>query len=180
MARTSKLHRMRTLWFTILILAGMAAAPAAGAQAQFSPSEADFSVAFPEAPQVFARPANRSKDIAIRRYVSEGRGRALIVSIEDYPDGSLPMGADAGVYDRMLRSLADSNNGQLVSTRAARLAGKPCLEGRITDPSGDQEIVRILMIGQRVYEVTYALPEGADPQGADAAFFNSFRITSAP
>ncbi len=164
----------------LLILAGLAAAAAAGAQALYSPPEADFQIAFPDAPQVSIRPANRSKDVASRRYVDQQQSRALFVSILDFPQGDLPPSADAGVYDRVLRNLADDRRGRLIGTRAARLAGRPCLEGQIMDSDGAVEIVRVLMIGDRLYEVTYALPEGAEPQGADAAYFASFRITKAP
>ena len=157
-----------------------ALATAAGAQALYSPPEGDFAIAFPQTPSVQSRPANRSKDIASRRYVDQERARAMIVSIEDYPDGVLPASADGGVYDHLLRSIAEDRGGQLVSTRAARLSGRPCLQGEITDPGGETEVVRVLMVGQRVYQLTYALPEGADPAGADVAFFNSFKITGTP
>ncbi len=168
-------------WFRVPALAflGLVAATAA-AQALYSPPEGDFRVAFIGAPHVTARAANRSKDVARRRYVDQQPGRALIVSIEDYPDGSLPQGADAGIYDRFLRGMADDDMGQLISTRAARLAGRPCLEGQIKDAAGDTEIVRVLKIGDRIYQLTYALPEGAEAQGADAAFFGSFQISKAP
>jgi hypothetical protein len=172
---------MRKFRHPALALAALAAfAAAAGAQALYSPPEGDFSIAFPSAPSVQSKPANRSKDIASRRYVDEERGRVMVVSIEDYPDGDLPAAADGGVYDHLLRSLAENRNGQLISTRAERLSGRPCLEGQIMDPNGEIEIVRVLMIGDRIYQLTYALPEGADANGADAAFFGSFRITKTP
>ena len=166
--------------YAVMALAGLAAAASAGAQALYSPPEGDFQIAFPETPQVASRPANRSKDVALRRYVAQEPSRAMIVSIEDFPQGDLPPSADAGIYDRVLRMLAEEHMGRLVSTRAARLAGRPCLEGQITGDGGETEIVRVLMLGDRMYQVTYALPEGAEAQGADAAFFASFRITKAP
>jgi hypothetical protein len=163
----------------IFALAALASS-AASAQALYSPPEGDFAVAFAEPPSVQSRPANRSKDIAVRRYVDQGRARALIVSIEDYPDGILPASADAGVYEHLLRSIAEDHSAMLVTTRAARLAGRPCLEGVLSQPGADTEIIRVLMIGERVYELTYALPEGADPAGGDQAFFNSFKIVKTP
>ena len=170
---------MSKLAAVIAILAALAAADAR-AQALYSPPEGDFTVAFPQTPSVQSKPANRSKDIAVRRYVDQERGRALIVSIEDYPDGMLPMSADAGVYDHLLRSIAEDRGAMLVNTRAARLSGRPCLEGVLTQPGADSEFVRVLMVGTRVYELTYALPEGADPVGGDQAFFSSFKITKTP
>ena len=131
---------MIRLGFATAALAALATA--AGAQALYSPPEGDFTIAFPQSPIVQSRPANRSKDIALRRYVDQERARAMVVSIEDYPDGVLPASANGGVYDHLLRSMAEDRGGQLITTRAARLAGRPCLEGQIMDPSGDVETVR--------------------------------------
>ncbi len=164
----------------VLILASLAAAATAAAQALYSPPEGDFQIAFPDAPQVAIRPANRSKDIASRSYVDQQQSRAMIVSIRDFPPGNLPPSADGGVYDRVLRNLAEERMGRLIGTRPARLAGRPCLEGQIMDADGAVEISRVLIIGDRLYELTYALPEGVEAQGADAAFFASFRLTKAP
>jgi hypothetical protein len=169
---------MIRLGFATAALAALASA--AAAQALYSPPEGDFAVAFAQPPTVQSKPAIRSKDIGIRRYVDQERARALVVSIEDYPDAILPASPDGGVYEHWLRMVAEDRGGQLIATRAARLAGRPCLEGQIMDPGGDIEIVRVLIIGDRIYQLTYALPEGADPAGADAAFFGSFRITKAP
>lgn len=166
-------------WFLALTaLVAFAGAPAR-AQSLYAPAEGDFEIAFPAAPEVQSKPANRSRDVAKRRYVVQEPSRAMIVSIDDYPDGDLPAAANGGVYDRMLRNRAEDEDAQLLSTRPARLSGRPCLEGAIL-AKGAVEIVRILMDGQRVWELTYALPEGADPAGADAAFFSSFRIRKAP
>lgn len=158
----------------------MASTLAGAGQVQplYAPPEGDFSVDFPDAPAVQTRPAHRSHDIGRRRYVAQEPARALIVAIDDYPDGVLPQSADAGVYDKMLRGRAEDDNAQLVSTRAARLSGRPCLEGTLVDMNGVVEEVRVLMVGDRIYQLTYAHPDGADPAGADTAFFGSFKITA--
>ena len=166
----------KAMCMAMLATAAVLAAPA-GAQSLYSPPEGDFQVAFPDAPTVQSRPANRSKDIAARRYVVQEPSRAMIVAIDDYPQGDLPPAANSAVYERMLRNRAADEEGRLLDTKAARLAGRPCLEGSIETRGGALEIVRILLIGDRLWELTYAVPEGADPAGADGAFFGSFRIT---
>ncbi len=160
-----------------MLAAGALWAAPALSQSLYSPPEGDFQVAFPEMPTVQSKPANRSKDVAARRYVVEERGRALIVAIDDYPQGELPPAADSAVYERLLRGRAEDENGRVLDTKAARLAGRPCLEGSIETKGGALEIVRILLIGDRVWALTYAVPEDVDPAGADSAFFGSFRIT---
>ena len=165
----------KAMCIAVLATAALAAAPVR-AQSLYSPPEGDFQIAFPDAPQVQSRPANRSKDIAARRYVVEQPGRALIVAIDDYPQGNLPASANSTVYERLLQTHADNEDGRLLDTKAARLSGLPCLEGSI-ETKGAVEIIRVLLIGDRVWELTYAMPEGVDPQGRDNAFFNSFKIT---
>jgi hypothetical protein len=162
-----------------LALAGAAAASVAFCQALYSPPEADFSVAFPATPTVQVKPANRSHDIGRRRYVAQEPSRAFIVAIDEYPDGQLPQLVDAGVYDHLLRDRAGDNPTSLVSTKPARLSGRPCLEGTFHEADGVVEVVRVLMIGDTIYELTFAHPEEADQPEAAAAFFNSFKLTPA-
>ena len=167
--------RVRTILGPVLALA---AAGLVSAQALYAPPEGDFTVAFPAEPSVRVTPAKRSHDITFRRYVDQEASRAFVVAIDEYPDGALPPSADAGVYDHILRDRAGDDPTRLKSTRAARLSGKPCLEGTFNDPDGDIEVVRVLMIGDRLYQLTYVHPDGADQPEAGAAFFNSFRIKS--
>jgi hypothetical protein len=154
------------------------AAPAC-AQALYAPPEGDFTVAFPAQPTVQVKPAKRSHDITFRRYVDQEASRAFVVAVDQYPDGSLPQLVDAGVYDHILRDRAGDDPTRLVSTRPARLAGKPCLEGTFRQPDGDIEVVRVLMVGDTLYQLTFAHPEGVDATDAASAFFNSFRIKPA-
>lgn len=156
----------------------LAAAAAGRTEAPYAPSEGDFSVAFPNAPSVTSQPAHRSHDVAHRRYFAQEPSRAMEVAIDDYPQGELPQVPDAGVYDKILRTRAENENAQLVFTRAARLAGRPCLEGALLDMNGVAEEVRVLIVGDRMYQLTYIHPDGIDPAGADAAFFGSFKITA--
>ena len=149
----------------------------ASAQALYSPPEADFAVAFPGPPKVEVTPAKRSHDITFRRYVDQEADRAFVVSIDEYPDNSLPQLVDAGVYDHLLRDRAGDDPTRLVSTRPARLAGRPCLEGTFRRPNEVVEVVRVLMIGDKIYQLIYAHEEGADKPDAAASFFSSFKIT---
>ena len=151
---------------------------AAAAQALYTPPEGDFAVAFPAAPTVQVKAAKRMADVAVRRYVDQEQARALVVSLEQYPQGVLPPSPNAAVYDRVLRSRADDGSIELVSTRAARLAGRPSLEGTFKDIDGNIEITRVLMLEDRIFKLTYATAESVpDPTGAEA-FFASFKISA--
>ncbi len=166
--------RFCTILGSVLALLTASVAPA---QALYAPPEADFSVAFAAAPSVQVKPAKRSHDIAYRRYVDQEPTHVFIVAIDEYPDGALPQLVDAGVYDHILRDRAGDDPTRLVSTRAARLAGRPCLEGTFKNADDTVEVVRVLLVGEKVYQLTYVHPEGAEQPETAAAFFNSFRIT---
>jgi hypothetical protein len=161
------------------VLASCAAiVSSASAQALYSPPEGDFSVAFDGAPSVQAQPAKKSRDVGFRRYVDQSGARALVVAIDQYPQGGLPQLVDAGVYDHLLRDHAESSGAQLVFTKPARLAGKPCLEGAFKDSNDEVELVRVLIIGDRIWRLTYAYPAAVDQAGAPNAFFSSFKINT--
>ena len=155
-----------------------AAAPQAAAQARYAPPEGDFSVVFPATPTVQTRPAERSKDIGLRRYTVDTAAEAFVVAIDVYPPDILPRSPNGGVYDHLLRTFAEDGDTQLISTRPARLAGLPCLEGTYADKNDNGEIVRVLVIGDVIWKLTYA--HAADVTGRDAAdaFFASFKLTA--
>jgi hypothetical protein len=162
----------------ILSLLMLVLGASARAQDIFRAPEGDFAVAFPMAPTVQSKPARRSKDVAQRRYVDDENGRVFSVGIDEYPDGVLPPSPTESTYDRVLNMLAGDDPQSLKSTRPARLSGKPCLKGHFEDMDGDVRIVRVLIIGDRVYQVSYIHAENVDPPGESDAFFNSFRITT--
>ena len=146
-------------------------------QARYVPPEGDFSVVFPATPNVQTRPAERSKDIGLRRYTVNGAANAFVVAIDAYPPDILPQSPNGGVYDHLLRTYAEDGDTRLISTRPARLAGLPCLEGTYADKNDNGEIVRVLVVGDVIWKLTYAY--AADVTGRDAAdaFFASFQIT---
>jgi hypothetical protein len=160
----------------------LAAAPAARAEAPslYAPPEADFTVAFPSPPTAEVKPAKRSKDVAFRRYIAREPLGAFVVAIDEYPPNALPQLADGGVYDHLLRNRAEDGGRQLISTRAARLSGKPCLEGTFKTDDGTVEVVRVLIVGEKLYQITFVHADGDDQPAVANAFFGSFKITAAP
>jgi hypothetical protein len=167
---------MRFPSLLIATLALLASGGVAAAQALYAPPEADFTIAFQSPPTVQVKPAERSHDIGRRRYVDQEPTHLFMVSIDEYPDGALPQLVDAGVYDHILRDHAGDNPNRLVSTRPARLSGRPCLEGFFRNPDDTVEQIRVLMIANRIYQLAYIHAQGAEQPEAAAAFFNSFKI----
>ncbi len=167
---------MRSFFQVLAVVCALAAGGAAQAQALFAPPEGDFSVAFPKPPTAQARPAKRMNDVAVRRYVDQEPARAFVVALELYPQGSLPPSPNGAVYDRLLRTHAEDSSSELVSTRAARLAGRPSLEGTFKDADGNVEIVRLLMLADCIYRLSYARAADLEDPGAADAFFASFKL----
>lgn len=160
----------------ILGAIGLAVASPAAAQDPYRAPEGDFVVVFPMTPTVQSRPAHRSNDIAERRYADEENGRTFMVTVDEYPQNVLPPEPNEAVYDRLLRSYAKADPASLKTTRPARLAGRPCLEGVYVDPDANVQLIRVMMLGDRIYQVTYIHADGVDAPGAGDAFFNSFKI----
>ncbi len=167
---------MRKFATTAVVLVALVASVCVHAQALYAPPEGDFSIAFPAPPTAQAQPAKRMNDVSIRRYVVQQQGRAYVLLVEQYPQGVLPPSANAAVYDRLLRSHADDSNTELISTRPARLAGLPSLEGTFKDMDGDVEVLRVLMLNDRIYRLTCARAPGLDDAGEAGAFFGSFKL----
>jgi hypothetical protein len=168
---------MRFRSLSCVALALLASGGLAAAQAPYTPPEADFTIAFPSPPTVQVKPAKRSHDIGRRRYIDQEPTRIFTLSIDEYPDGALPQLVDAGVYDHILRDDAGDDPTRLVSTRPARLSGRPCLEGMFKNKDDTVEQVRVLMVGDRIYQLSYIHAADAEQPEAAAAFFNSFKIT---
>ncbi len=167
---------MRKFATTAVVLVALVASVCVHAQVLYAPPEGDFSIAFPAPPTAQAQPAKRMNDVSIRRYVVQQQGRAYVLLVEQYPQGVLPPSANAAVYDRLLRSHADDSNTELISTRPARLAGLPSLEGTFKDMDGDVEVLRVLMLNDRIYRLTCARAPGLDDAGEAGAFFGSFKL----
>ncbi len=158
----------------LLIALCLAATPALA----WSPPEADFTVELPSDPSAQAAPPKRMSDIGHRRYVVQEPTRAMVVAVEEYPEGDRLPAPNAAVYERILQGHAENNGTELVSTRASRLAGRPSLEGVFADPRGDVEIVRVLLSGRRIYRLTYAYAADSESRGGAEAFFASFRVAA--
>ncbi len=99
-----------------------------------------------------------------------------MVTVDEYPQNVLPPEPNEAVYNRLLESYAKADPASLKSTRPTRLAGRPCLEGAYMDGDGNVQLIRVLMLGDRIYQVTYIHADGVDSPGAGDAFFNSFKI----
>lgn len=148
----------------------------AGAQSMFRPSEGDFSVAFPRAPVVGGELAATQFDAGHRSYTDEEPGFRFVVVVDQYPAGIPTPKPTPATYLLLLKSHAKEQQLTLVSTHAASLGGRQSLEGLFVNPEGRRQVLRVLMVGPRIYHVECdEAGQGGDDATAEA-FLDSFRL----
>ena len=162
---------MSTRWLTALLMTAALALPALAAPRYDSP-EHDFSVAFPSAPVVEGRRSAGDDDSSWAIYDVQDHGAVFRVRVDRYP-ASLPAPKpDKTTYQLLLRGHAVESASRLVSSGPVRLGGHPAMQGVFAGGDGGRQQMRVLMLGRRVYQVSYS-----GPDEAAAAFLDSFRLS---
>ena len=148
----------------------------ASAQSMFRPREGDFSVAFPRAPVVGDEVVATQLDAGYRSYTDEEPGGRFAVVVDQYPAGIPSPKPTQTTYLLLLKSHAKEQQLTLVSTHVASLGGRQSLEGLFVSAEGRRQVLRVLMVGPRIYHVE--CDEGG--QGGDdataEAFLDSFLL----
>ena len=152
----------------------------AWAQALFTSPEQDFSVAFPRSPSVDGRVPESDDASGYRIFQARDDGGLFQVRVDQYPRGiRVPM-PDAYTYGLILRAYAVESSSRLVSTSPAQLGGHPALEGLFVGGAGARELRRVLMLGRRIYQVSYTRSDGGGDRETGTAFLESFKLVSPP
>ena len=116
-------------------------------------------------------------DPGYRSYIDEEAGGRFVVTVDQYPSGIPTPQPTQTTYLLLLRAHAKDHQLNLVSTHGADLGGRPALEGLFVADGGRREVVRVLMVGPRIYQVE--CDETEQGGGGDAAaegFLDSFRL----
>lgn len=162
----------------IIIAAAMAGYGSAAVAGDYVPRQADFRLAFPGEIQVAAdaSTANDPDEAQFRRYVSDRDGDHFELTIDRYPAGIRAPAPTRAIYERLLWAHVQEGGGTLSDARPATLSSIPCYQATFTRPNGQVEVRRVLMLGDSVYQLSYA---GARvPEAAANEFFGSFRLTA--
>ena len=170
----------------VMILAATAAASAlwatagsldAWAQSRFTSSEKDFSVAFPRPPAIERRGAETDDASGYRSYLARDGQRAFLVQVDQYPRGIPVPAPDPEAYELILRAYAVASASRLKSTTPVRLSGYEGLQGSFARPAGGAEIRWVVMVGRRIYQLSYAGVDADDVAASAPAFLDSFTLT---
>jgi hypothetical protein len=136
-----------------------------------------FSASFPTRPQVIGHAPETDEDSGYWVYADQGRCAAYRVRVDQYPKNIRVPAPDQRAYDLILRAHAVESSSHLRSERAVAVGGQPGLEGEFVGAAGGGERIRVVMLGRRVYQVSYTQAAGGRCDEADA-FLASFQITT--
>ena len=142
-----------------------------------SPSQ-DFRVAFPTPPQLSGHTPANDDDSGSWTYAVRLNGRAFTVRIDQYPNRIRVPAPDPHTYELLLRAHAEENSSRLVSMKSVDVGGLTGLEGDFVGANGAGELMRVLMVGRRIYQLSYVLPEGDGGGEQGDGFLTSFRLTA--
>ena len=142
----------------------------------FTSPQRDFVVAFPSHPEIAGRGAENEDASGYRVYSAGGAHDAFEVRVDQYPK-TIPVPApDPQTYELILRAYAVQTASRLEATTPVQFDGHLGLQGRFVHATGATEIRRVLMVGHKIYQVSYTDHAAADPAGT--AFLDSFKLTS--
>ena len=138
---------------------------------------ADFTIAFPTPAAVDAHPPETGDDSGYWTYDCTGaQGASFNLRIDQFPANIRTPAATPRMYALMLRSYAAQSGLTLQSTNPVQIGERQGLEGVFTGAAGETEVRRVLMVGRRVFQVSYHVVAGVDGAAPGRAFLDSFQI----
>jgi hypothetical protein len=162
---------MKSILVLGLALAVVAFQPAAAQS--FRPAEGDFSVTLPD--RVVQDKDRDTLPDGLRRYSFTAKSGRYDLAIDQYPAGIPLPTPTKDIYDRLLWARAHDAGATMISSRRAVLAKLPCWEATYQMADGEQQVARVLMLGDRIYALSYTHAPTA-PEADALVFFDSFHI----
>jgi hypothetical protein len=147
----------------------------APAPAAFEARDQGFRASFPTPPQVIGHAPASDDDSGYWIYADRSNGTAYTVRIDQYPNSIRVPAPDQRAYDQLLRAHAVESSSHLQAEKRVGVGGLAGLEGDFVGENGAGEHVRVVMVGRRVYQVSYAAAASDGGEQGDA-FLASFQI----
>jgi len=145
-------------------------------------NDGHFAASFPSA----VRRGNRIVDKEIGQiatfqvYASQG-AVAFMVTYSDYPDGYVAKTGAATVYRDAAKGAAEDAKGTVRGEENCKLGDVAGLEVVIDGPDrGYVERMRLYVVGDRLFQVTYVGPPDSEAGKAALDFLDSFRLLPVP
>ena len=138
---------------------------------------AAFTIAFPTPATIDAHPPETGDDAGYWTYdCAGGQGASFNLRIDQFPANIRTQAATPRMYTLLLRSYAAQSALTLQSSTPVQIGDRPGLEGVFTSASGETEVRRVIMVGRRIFQVSYRFAAGVDASTAGRAFLESFQI----
>ncbi len=148
------------------------------AQSPYTSPDGDFSIAFPVTPKISARSEAGDFDPGYQIYVADDGGRSFMVRVDQYPTAIPVPVPNQRTYELLLHAHALERSSRLVSMAPVQFAGRPAIQGVFTTVDGATEQMRVLIVGHRLYQVSYTHADGAGTPGEGDALMDSFKVTA--
>ena len=145
------------------------------AQAEATAPLADFIVAFPTPPSVQAHEPETGNDSGSWTYVCVQDRVTMRVQIDQFPANIRVPAPTATMYEMLLRTYAAKTGARLLSSHPVQMGEFSGLEGQFQDDRGGGETRRVLMVGRRVFQISYSQPDDSNTDNAQR-FLASFQI----
>ena len=139
---------------------------------------ADYSIAYPAPAAADIHAPVSADDSGYWSYIATTEGAAYSLRIDQFPASIRAPSPTPSVYELLLRGYAAQSGMSLQSFQPAELGGRSGIEGVFVDAVGDTEIRQVLMVGRRVFQVSFRYARGVDATGAGRAFLGSFKIAA--
>ena len=146
------------------------------AQAETTAPLMDFKVAFPAPPSVQSHAPETGTDSGAWTYVCVQDHATMRVQIDEFPASIRVPAPNPTTYQMLLRTYATKVGARLMSTRPVQVGEFTGIEGQLQDDQGGSELRRVLMVGRRVFQVSYSQSGGTAPDDA-RRFLESFRLS---
>lgn len=165
----------------VVVAAGGGPADAGPAWRQVRSAEDGFAAAFPgtarfESHPVAGLPGAVQHDWTLNPSKTEN----YRLSVTAYPPGTLPEAPDFAFYQRLVTAYAHGTRTRLRNRYAKTISGHPGMEAIFDDDAtgnGLHHLLDIVAVGDRLYMVISAGPDGHAASAGAARFRDSFRLT---
>jgi len=159
------------------IASSLATTPSSDVPARptFEAPSQGFSASFPAPPQVIGHGPAGDDDSGYWIYAGRSNGASYTVRIDQYPNSIRVPAPDERAYDLLLRAHAVESSSRLKSEKSVGVGGLAGLEGDFVGEAGGGEHMRVVMVGRRIYQISYTPAAGDGGEQGDA-FLASFQI----
>ncbi|HEY8185032.1 MAG TPA: hypothetical protein VIF64_03125 [Pyrinomonadaceae bacterium] len=171
---TSDVKRCLVLWTAIFLSSGAVHAGQDHSSAKFTSKEGAFSVALPETPK------EKSQEISSKTgpstlhtfLVERNEGRSFF--LVGYSDYQVPLDVKSSL-EGVISGQVEGMKGKITSDKMVTLDGHPGRSVTI-EAEGNVFFSSVYIVGNRLYQIMYGMPQ-AEAMPSDAReFFDSFRI----